>query len=334
MMARLVDLVLQSPTYLPMPICAQVGTQLIKASVRDLVTNAALQSQAILALEEMLGLPVLMCAMDLSVEAEAMGCKVIFPEDEIPSVISTRISNQSDADRFEVPALGEGRTGIGLDVVRALKKENPDQIVLGCMIGPFSLLVRLMGATEALELTVSDPALLENLLEKILPFQTEYAKAYQAAGGDGVMIAEPAAGLLSPRAMRRFSSAQIQQLVSEVQKEDFVVILHNCGAKPIHLQPMLETSAQVLHFGAPMHLPAAVSEAGQGRLISGNLDPYAVFVSLTADEVRSATRQLLQPCAGAQNLIPSSGCDLPAHTPLENLREFVEVVRTTSKAML
>jgi len=110
-----------------------------------------------------------------------------------------------------------------------------------------------------------------------------------------------------------------------------VVVLHNCGAKTAHLKPMMETGAGMLHFGSPMHLPTAAAQAAPGLLIGGNLDPYGVFVSSSPEEVRSQTEQLLQSCAFAPHLVPSSGCDLPADTPIENLRAFLEAVRSAPK---
>ena len=331
MTLRLNNWLLQSPAYVPLPICAQLGAPLIGCSIRELVSNPAVQSEAVIALKETLDLPILMNAMDLSVEAEAMGCQTVFAEDEIPSIVGRRISDAAQAADFQPPDVGEGRTGVGPQVVRILKSRCPETPVLGCMIGPFSLLIRLVGATETFEITVSDPSLLMNLLEKILPFQIAYARAFQAGGADGVVVAEPAAGLLSPRAMRQFSSDFIRQLVSEVQSDDFVVVLHNCGAKTAHLKPMMETGAGMLHFGSPMHLPTAAAQAAPGLLIGGNLDPYGVFVSSSPEEVRSQTEQLLQSCAFAPHLVPSSGCDLPADTPIENLRAFLEAVRSAPK---
>ncbi len=322
-----VEWVSQSPSRLPMPICAQAGTQLTGASVQDLVCNPEAQSEAELAMGEWLNLPILISAMDLSVEAEAFGCEVVFSANEIPSVVGRRIASQSDIAALSVPQVGEGRSSVGLEAVSRLKKHLPQTPILGCMIGPFSLVIRLVGASEALELTVSDPALIETILEKILPFQIAYARAFCQAGADGVILAEPAAGLLSPRAMRRFSSAYVRQLIKETQSDSFVAMLHNCGAKSAHLDALFESGAAAYHFGAPMNFAEAVSKAPSGCLIGGNLDPYAVFVGGSEAEVVEQTERLLRISGGGNPILPSSGCDLPAHTPLQNLRRFVETVR-------
>ena len=73
--------------------------------------------------------------------------------------------------------------------------------MLGGCIGPFSLAARLVGVTEAMELTLADPALMHVVIEKAARFLADYARAFRAAGADGLIMAEPAAGLLSPRGM-------------------------------------------------------------------------------------------------------------------------------------
>jgi uroporphyrinogen decarboxylase len=40
--------------------------------------------------------------------------------------------------------------------------------------------------------------------------------AFRATGVDGIIVAEPAAGLLSPRGLGRFSSPHIRQIVEAV----------------------------------------------------------------------------------------------------------------------
>jgi len=53
-----------------------------------------------------------------------------------------------------------------------------------------------VGVSEALELTLADPELMEAVLEKSTAFLAGYARAFKEAGADGVIMAEPAAGLL------------------------------------------------------------------------------------------------------------------------------------------
>ena len=88
------------------------------------------------------------------------------------------------------------------------------------------------------------------LLEKATEFLLNYVKAYKAIGAHGVVIAEPAAGLLSPDFCGEFSSPYVKRIVDAVQDEEFIVIYHNCGDAVNRMVPqILETGAAAYHFG-------------------------------------------------------------------------------------
>lgn len=52
---------------------------------------------------------------------------------------------------------------------------------------------------------------------------------FKLAGSNGIIIAEPATGLLSPAQCDEFSSQYVKRIVEAVQDDYFLVILHNCG---------------------------------------------------------------------------------------------------------
>lgn len=310
-----------------MPIAVYPGAQLTGASVMDLVTNPRAQVDAVLALHERFRTPVLLTAMDLSAEAEAFGCTIRMEAAEIPTVTGRRATTAEEIRALPIPRPGDRRTGVHLKAAARLVRLANGSPVLGELIGPFSLAGRIFGVSESLELSAAEPELLEELLEKTTRFVLEYARAFKQQGVHGVILAEPAAGLLSPRGLARFSSARVHRIVDELQSDDFTIILHNCGARLVHLPQILESGVAGVHFGAPMDMRAALSQAGEEVILSGNLDPSAVFRSGTRAEVRARTGELLSFAQGRWNFIPSSGCDLPLDTPLENMDAFFETLK-------
>ncbi|MDH4198330.1 MAG: methylcobamide--CoM methyltransferase, partial [Candidatus Aminicenantes bacterium] len=86
MKTRFARFVLEHPGRLGMTIGAYAGLGLTGAAVEDIVTSAAAQTDATLALHETFGTPVLLTAMDLSAEAETFGSEVRLTKDEIPTV--------------------------------------------------------------------------------------------------------------------------------------------------------------------------------------------------------------------------------------------------------
>ncbi len=210
-------------------------------TVVQAATNADAQYEVSLNMHEVYKTPALLTGMDLSVEAEAFGCQIRFSEHEVPTVIGRKISSVEEIPNLIVPRIGTGRTGVYLEATQRLasigkKKGVP---VLAGMIGPFSLAGRLFGVSEAMELSLTNPDDMTLLLEKVTPFLIEYAQGFKEMGADGVIIAEPAAGLLSPRGLGKFSSPYVKQIIDATQDDEFTIVLHNCGAKLVHLNKIL-----------------------------------------------------------------------------------------------
>lgn len=328
--SKFAGMVLNARKPIPMPIGVYAGVQITGASVEDVVSNAHSQIESVLAIKERFNTEIILTAMDLSVEAELFGCQIRMLKDEIPTVIGRRVTGIEEIKSLPEPIPGDGRTSVPLNTARALSKQFSGVTpVLGSVIGPFSLAGRLFGVSEILELSLVEPGTLQLLLTKVTNFLCKYIAEFRKTDVDGVIMAEPAAGLLSPKGLSSFSSKYIRQIIKENQTDDFVIILHNCGARLAHLPYILESGAEILHFGAPMDLSRAIKLINPQMILSGNLDPTAIFQQCNVEEVISETKKLMLTMKGCKNFIPSSGCDIPPGIPLRNLDAFFSTVRET-----
>lgn len=321
--------VLASADRLAMPVAVYPGLALTGAKVSDVVTNPQAQFDAQAALHERYHTPFVLAAMDLSAEAEAFGCAIHFAENEIPTVTGRLVAGLEQAQKLSVPQPGDRRTAVYLETVRRLRRLPDRPLVFGGCIGPFSLAARLVGVSEAMEMSVTEPDLMHVLLEKCAVFLTAYLRAFREAGADGVVMAEPAAGLLSPRSLSRFSSAYIKQINTTLAEGRFALILHNCAAKLVHLPAVLESGLGSFHFGAPMDLTAALARVPADVVLCGNLDPAAVFVQSTLAEITLQAGRLLAATSAHRNYVLSSGCDVPPNAPLASLDAFYLALKIT-----
>ncbi len=320
----LTRLVAAAPAPLAMPIAAYPATALTGATVRDMVTDSAANAAAQQALHERYRTPFVLTAMDLSMEAEAFGCEARLAEAEVPTIVGPVVASLEQAKALAVPQPGDRRTAVSLDATRILRQIPDRPLVLGGCIGPLSLAARLIGVSEALELTITEPGIVHTVLEKATAFLDAYARAFRAAGADGLIMAEPTAGLLSPRGMAEFSSAYIRLIAVALQDGHFALVVHNCAARLSHLGALAEAGASVVHLGAPMDVAGALSRVDPGLVVCGNLDPVRTFVQATPGEVDTQVRQLLDASEGHRNFLLSSGCDIPPEAPLANLDAFYE----------
>ena len=150
----------------------------------------------------------------------------------------------------------------------------------------------------------------------------------KAAGADGVVIAEPLAGILSPDMAEEFSHPYVKQIVDALQDEDFAVIYHNCGNSVAHmLQGIFSIGAAAYHFGNAVDMAFVMANAPADVLCMGNIDPASQFVQGTPESMAQAVADLLDACGKYPNFVVSSGCDIPYHAKWENIQAFFEAVK-------
>lgn len=308
----------------PMPILSFPSVGLLGVSVKEIISNSTLQARGMQAVAENTPAAASVSFMDLSVEAECFGCAVTVTDDEVPTIEKPIITDEDEAAALTVPKVGSGRTGIYLDAIKQAKELITDRPVFAGMIGPYSLAARLFDVSEIMMNCYDDPDMVHTVLEKCTQFLAAYAKAYRDVGADGIVMAEPVAGLLSPSLEEEFSAPYVKQIVDAVQNDDFIVIYHNCGNNvPKMLPSILSTGAAAYHFGNAVDLEKDIlQKVPADVLVMGNIDPVGVLRMGTPESVREATTALLEKCSMYPNFVLSSGCDMPPKTPWENINAF------------
>ena len=308
----------------PIPILSFPCVSLLGITVRELISDSTLQAKGLKMVADRTDAGASVSFMDLSVEAECFGATVVVSDDEVPTVKGRIIRDMDEAEALEIPLIGSGRTQIYIDAIEKACKEITDRPVLAGMIGPFSLAARLLDVSEIMMDCYDDPDMVHTVLEKVTAFLIEYAKAYKAVGANGIVMAEPVAGMLSPLLEEEFSSPYVKKIVDAVQDDRFVVIYHNCGDNvPKMLDSIMTTGCAAYHFGNAMDMEKdIIPHVPSNTVVMGNIDPAGVLRMGTPEKVREEALGLLARCSGYPNFVLSSGCDIPPMTPWENIDAF------------
>ena len=308
----------------PLPVLSFPCVSLLGITVKELISNSNLQAEGMKLIAERTDSLAAVSFMDLSVEAECFGAKISVSNDEVPTVCGRIINDIDDATNLVVPQIGAGRTQLYIDAIKLASENITDRPVLAGMIGPYSLAARLFDVSEIMMDCYDDPDMVHIVLEKVTQFLIEYAKAFKEAGANGIVVAEPVAGLLSPTLEEEFGSPYFKKIVDAVQDEKFVVIYHNCGDNvPVMLESILSTGSAAYHFGNSVDLEKdIILKVSSDVVIMGNIDPAGVLRMGTPESVRNKTLELLEKCSKYSNFVLSSGCDIPPMTPWENIDAF------------
>ena len=313
----------------PLPILSFPSISLLGVSVGEIISDSELQARGMAEIAKRTCAAAAVSFMDLSVEAECFGAEILVSDDEVPTVKKRIIEEPDDAFKLNTPHVGSGRTSIYIDAIRRAKTLITDRPVIAGMIGPYSLAARLFDVSEIMINCYDEPEAVHSALEKATNFLTEYAMAYKAIGADGIMIAEPVAGLLSASLEEEFSSPYVKRIVDAVQDDTFAVIYHNCGDNvSCMLTSILGTGCAAYHFGNAVDMENdIITKLPSDVLVMGNIDPAGVLRMGTPESVREQTLKLMQRCSKYDNFLLSSGCDIPPMTPWENIDAFFAAAR-------
>ena len=316
-----------------MPILTSPGIPLIDAAPIKVFQSGELQYRAIRALAEQLpDMAAALTMMDLSVEAQAFGAPIQFSELENPNVSAAVVHDRGEIDRLAIPRVGAARTAETLLAAKLCAAEITDRPTLGGLIGPFSLAGRLLDMSTMMLMTATEPETVHALLEKVTEFIIAYAKAFKATGCHGLIMAEPAAGLISPKMCRDFSAVYIKRIVDAVKDDAFAFVLHNCGKTEKMTDEMLSTGCSAVHVGNAVDVRKILDRVPPTIPVMGNLDPTVLFRLGTPDEMFQAAAALLEATREVPHFVLSSGCDIPPGTPMENVHAFFDALAKYNSA--
>ena len=174
--------------------------------------------------------------------------------------------------------------------------------------------------------------MVHTVMEKVTSFLIEYCRAYECAGANGVVVAEPLAGLLSPNLAKKFAHPYMRRLIEAVQHEEFAVFYHNCGDNvPLLAQDIYALGAMGYHFGDAISLKDMLPGAPADALVMGNVSPSVQFCNGTSASIREATHDVMRACCHSPNFLVSSGCDIPPASPWANIDAFFQAAESFYK---
>ena len=309
-----------------LPVMTPPGIEQNGHTVKEAVSNGRVHAEAVISLARQYSSVAAATIMDLTTEAEAFGAEITFSDEAVPAVSGRLLSDVASISQLQVPSLSAGRIPAYLKANLIAAREIQDRPLLAGCIGPFSLAGRLYDMSEIMVLIYENPEAAHVLLTKCADFIEKYCMALKQTGANGVLMAEPAAGLLSNEDCMVFSSDYVKRIVDHVQDEHFIIVLHNCGNTGHCTKAMVTTGAAAYHFGNKCQMEEVIKEVPPTALAMGNIDPVSIFKDGLPEQMREAVTDLLERMKNYPNFVLSSGCDTPPHTPMANIEAFFQAL--------
>ncbi|NQT54583.1 hypothetical protein HQ576_21180 [bacterium] len=295
----------------------------------DVDEKLAIQLKLMALLPDALILPGAFPDLGVIVEVSAFGGRIQWFRDGAPYIAEV-IHDPRDIDHLRPPRPGEdGLMPLQLTqretMRRKLEAKGIEMERWAMCMGPAEVAGLLMGY-ECFYLAMYDaPERLHKLMGMVTELLIEWMRVQDAnvGGAEVLCVADHVCSQVTPDQLREFVLPHEQAVFGAFP--DAVRIYHNEGRhSDNHVDMVLDFGADVWHFGSDVHpLGDLLAKVGDRIVLFGGLDPHGVMRHGTPDDVRAATRQVLEQAAG-HRLLLSTGTGTTPDATLENQRAMVE----------
>lgn len=303
------------------PINALPSCQMVEAGIDDILWNAEIKFEAVKRYYQKADADILFYFSDIAIQAEAMGARVCFAPDAMPSV-------QMPARSVALhPPAKVPRMVVNAEVLKRMDRRFPDKTISTMVYGPFTVAGQVAGEQEILRGIMEKPQDVLGLMEKSLICAQDYSRYLLNAGADLLWVSDPLAALLPPDDFWRFAGEFLARLYEIYPSGP--TVLHICGDTSQILEDMVKTGVRGISFDQCMDLLAYEDAIPDGVAIIGNIDPVEIVEMATPEEVAASVEDLVAIMGVKDNFTLSTGCALPPSTPIANVVRFIETGRAS-----
>ncbi|MDC7234193.1 MAG: uroporphyrinogen decarboxylase family protein [Spirochaetales bacterium] len=255
---------------------------------------------------------------DLQIEAEILGCDLLWAEDSPPTVKSHPLADTKEIPS-KIPAKTEGRLSMILDVMNRIKAEVGDSTALyGLVCGPFTLASHLRSTNIFMDM-YDDEEYVKNLIAYATDIAIGVADYYIEAGMDIIGSVDPLISQISPDMFDQFMAADYKRFFDHVRSKGVFSSFFVCGDATKNLEVMAKSGPDCLSIDENIDIVEAkkVTDA-HNIMISGNLQLTVTMLLGNQKDCQKAAIELMDK-VGTERFILAPGCDLPFGVPIENI---------------
>ncbi len=295
----------------------------------DYIRDGDLLARCQLNAQEFYGYDAVFALMDVYVESEAMGSVLVYQADRYPTV-KAYAADVSGLNNLTVPdPYRDGRMPELIKAAAYLRREVGNNVlVVGCVLGPMTLAVQLLGMEKAIYLAIDEPEQFTRLLDFATSVIIRFGSAQLEAGVHLPVVFDPASSpdVIPPQFFREFILPRLKQVFESFKQAGSAVNwLHTTGP----VEPILPfyTQAGVELFNIDYCVsPLNAMQALPQTCLNGNIKPVS-FIEKTPAEIKAESSNLIDLFAKRGGFILSSGCEIPPESKPENIAAMVSAAR-------
>lgn len=269
------------------------------------------------------GIPVM---FDLQVEAEALGCELVWSEENPPAVVSHILLEGKELADLNIPKPTDSRIPIAIEATKKLREMYPDIALYGLITGPFTLALHLMG-TDIFMKMMESPEEVMALMDFTQNVCIAMAGYYIEAGCDVIAVVDPMTSQIDPGSFEMFVHQPAQAIFDYIRSKEKLSSFFVCGHAQQNIEAMCATGPDNISIDENIPLDFVRDIALKSKIsFGGNLKLTVVLLMGTPDDARREALECMD-SGGNLGFVLAPGCDLPGDTPIENLVAVSELVK-------
>ncbi len=269
------------------------------------------------------GQPVL---FDLQVEAEILGCDLVWAKKAPPSVATHPLAGDMTIPD-KLPEKTDGRLPMILDVMARMKLAVGDDTALyGLVCGPLTLASHLRGTEIFMDMMLNaDP--LHRLLAYTCDVTKRMIEFYVEAGMDVIAVVDPLVSQVGPRHFEQFLSEPFKDVFDHIRALGAFSSFFVCGDATKNIEIMCQTGPDSIGIDENINLMQAKAITDQYNVVMGGNIPLTTVMLMGTQQDNMKFALDIVDSYSPHNLILAPGCDMPYDVPIENVIGIVEAIR-------
>jgi uroporphyrinogen decarboxylase len=327
----------KEPDHVPVyPILGGVTRHLVGADYKTWATDADVCSAAFIKAAQDFDIDCVVSLVDLSIECDAWGQELIFPENEAshPNYNNCVITSLKDYQNIKkVDYRSSERMMFHIDVCKKLVQEvGQEKPIVGFVFGPLGVLSMLRHQQDLYMDIYDDPDAVKSATFAINETLKDYVNALIDTGIHAIMLDTlfASGSIMSKDMWKEMEGAYVKELADICHERGVMVMIHNCG-KDIYFDVQIEAmKPEAISFLYPPDdcKDFAECKAKYGDKVSliGCVPPVMVVAS-TDEEWDAYCKKQIDLMAKGGGFMLATGCEYPANAPFDRARQMIDIAK-------
>ena len=268
------------------------------------------------------GIPVV---FDLQIEAEVLGCKLEWSDDNPPAVVSHPLAEGKALEDLQLPRKDEGRISVAMEATRLLREKYPDIALYGLITGPFTLALHLLG-TDIFMRMLEEPEKITALLEYAKNVANKMTDYFIEAGADIIAVVDPMTSQIDPASFEMFVTPPATEIFEHIRQKGAWGSFFVCGHAQQNIEAMCKCKPDNISIDENIPLDYVKEIALKHNISFGGNMKLTVVLLLGTEEDSQREALECMDLGGKKGFILAPGCDLPMDTPPQNLEAITNMV--------